>query len=68
MCEMRKSSVAAAAAMGAVGLEPFRVGYKEMIIIHEELELLNLFALCCNEQQQQHLLLKNLEAGGMVKS
>ncbi len=68
MCETRKSSVAAAAAMGAVGLEPFRVGYKEMIIIHEELELLKLFALCCNEQQQQHLLLKNLEAAGMVKS
>jgi hypothetical protein len=68
LCETRKSSVAAAAAMGAVGLEPFRVGYKEMIIIHEELELLKLFALCCNEQQQHHLLLKNLEAGGMVKS
>jgi hypothetical protein len=68
LCETRKSSVAAAAAMGAVGLEPFRVGYKEMIIIHEELELLKLFALCCNEQQQQHLLLKNLEAAGMVKS
>jgi hypothetical protein len=65
---MRKSSVAAAAAKGAVGWEPFRVGYKEMIIIHEELELLKLFALCCNEQQHHHLLLKNLEAGGMVKS
>jgi hypothetical protein len=29
----------------------FKVGYKEMIIIHEELELFKLFALCCNEQQ-----------------
>ncbi len=68
MCETRKSFVVAAAAMGAVGLEPFKVGYKEMIIIHEELESFKLFALCCNEQQQHHLLLKNLESGGMVKS
>jgi hypothetical protein len=51
LCETRKSFVAAAAAMGAVGLEPFKVGYKEMIIIHEELELFKLFAVCCNEQQ-----------------